>query len=209
MRFGVNGTITSLRGDVGRLSHVLIPNLDLRALFRPMSSSQRSQIGKHPETNLVTSKSACVAFHTAVPDGPGKCPVRRSFTKGRCSVPAMQREDWTMRAKCRGMQDALFPEASDQKRARLVCSGCPVRFECLAEALDNRIEWGVWGGMTERERRLLLRQRSDVTSWRSILVGKSNPQPAQPAASGSQSLSASRTPTRRSAAKSVTSVGKD
>jgi WhiB family transcriptional regulator, redox-sensing transcriptional regulator len=114
-----------------------------------------------------------------------------------------------MRAKCRGMQDALFPEASDQKRARLVCSGCPVRFECLAEALDNRIEWGVWGGMTERERRLLLRQRSDVTSWRSILVGKSNPQPAQPAASGSQSLSDSRTPMRRSAVKSVTSVGKD
>ena len=40
----------------------------------------------------------------------------------------------------------LFPEASDEKRAGLVCSGCPVRFECLAEALDNRIEWGVWGG---------------------------------------------------------------
>ena len=44
--------------------------------------------------------------------------------------------------------------------------------ECLAEALDNRIEWGVWGGMTERERRLLLRQRSDVASWKSVLVGK-------------------------------------
>jgi WhiB family transcriptional regulator, redox-sensing transcriptional regulator len=124
-------------------------------------------------------------------------------------VPAVQREDWTMRAKCRGMEDALFPEASDQKRAKLVCSGCPVRFECLAEALDNRIEWGVWGGMTERERRLLLRQRSDVTSWRSILVGRADQQVAQPVSSGSQSLSDSRAPTRRSAAKSVTSVGKD
>jgi WhiB family redox-sensing transcriptional regulator len=123
-------------------------------------------------------------------------------------VPAVQREDWTMRAKCRGMEDALFPEASDQKRAKLVCSGCPVRFECLAEALDNRIEWGVWGGMTERERRLLLRQRSDVTSWRSILVGRANQQ-VQPVSSGSQSLSDRSAPTRRSAAKSVTSVGKD
>ena len=75
----------------------------------------------------------------------GEKPGTAKFTKGRCSVPAMQREDWTMRAKCRGMQDALFPEASDQKRARLVCSGCPVRFECLAEALENPIEWGVWG----------------------------------------------------------------
>ena len=83
-----------------------------------------------------------------------------------------QTEDWTMLAKCRGMGDALFPEAIDQKRAKAVCMGCPVRFECLAEALDDRIEWGVWGGMTERERRQLLRQRPDVRSWRSILLGK-------------------------------------
>jgi WhiB family redox-sensing transcriptional regulator len=46
-----------------------------------------------------------------------------------------------------------------------------VRTECLADALDNEVEFGVWGGMTERERRLLLRQRSDVVSWKSILVG--------------------------------------
>jgi WhiB family redox-sensing transcriptional regulator len=87
-------------------------------------------------------------------------------------VTAVRHEDWTVHAKCQGMEDALFPEASDQKRARLLCSGCPVRSECLAEALDNRIEWGVWGGMTERERRLLLRQRSDVASWSSVLCGK-------------------------------------
>ena len=106
-----------------------------------------------------------------------------------------------MRAKCRGMEDALFPEASDQKRARLLCSGCPVRFECLAEALDNRIEWGVWGGMTERERRLLLRQRPDVTSWSCVLV----PRPAQ-ADDKDQSLSAKRR-RRDEVVRSVTSVG--
>jgi WhiB family redox-sensing transcriptional regulator len=44
-----------------------------------------------------------------------------------------------------------------------------VRAECLAEALDNRIEWGVWGGMTERERRAVLRKRPNVTSWRALL----------------------------------------
>ena len=82
-------------------------------------------------------------------------------------------EDWTLKAKCRGMQDQLFPDGADQKRARTVCVGCTVRSQCLAEALDNRIEWGVWGGMTERERRSLLRQRSDVTSWASLLVGRS------------------------------------
>ena len=46
---------------------------------------------------------------------------------------------------------------------------CPVRTECLADALDNRIEFGVWGGMTERERRALLRRRPNVLSWRRLL----------------------------------------
>lgn len=78
--------------------------------------------------------------------------------------------EWTLQAKCRDMSDALFPEGKDQKRARLVCLGCPVRSECLAEALDNRIEWGVWGGMTERERRHLLRTRPDIISWHEVLV---------------------------------------
>ncbi|WP_040162393.1 WhiB family transcriptional regulator [Nigerium massiliense] len=78
-------------------------------------------------------------------------------------------EDWTLSAKCRGMQDQLFPDGADQKRARTVCLGCSVRSECLAEALDNRIEWGVWGGMTERERRQLLRQRTDIDSWHRVL----------------------------------------
>jgi WhiB family redox-sensing transcriptional regulator len=44
-----------------------------------------------------------------------------------------------------------------------------VRTECLADALDNRVEFGVWGGMTERERRALLRRRPTVTSWRALL----------------------------------------
>ena len=44
-----------------------------------------------------------------------------------------------------------------------------MRTECLAEALDNQIEWGVWGGMTERERRAMLRKRPNVTSWRRLL----------------------------------------
>lgn len=82
---------------------------------------------------------------------------------------ALSNDDWTLRAKCRGMEDALFPEGKDQKRARTVCNGCPVRSQCLAEALDNRIEWGVWGGMTERERRQLLRQRPDINNWHVVL----------------------------------------
>ncbi|WP_019633551.1 WhiB family transcriptional regulator [Actinomadura atramentaria] len=78
--------------------------------------------------------------------------------------------DWTVRAACRNADpDALFVQGAAQNRAKLVCRGCPVRTECLADALDNRIEFGVWGGMTERERRALLRRRPDVRSWRELL----------------------------------------
>ena len=78
--------------------------------------------------------------------------------------------DWTARAACKGTDpDELFVQGAAQNRAKLICRGCPVRTECLADALDNRIEFGVWGGMTERERRALLRRRPDVTSWRDLL----------------------------------------
>ena len=78
--------------------------------------------------------------------------------------------DWTARAACKGTDpDELFVQGAAQNRAKLICRGCPVRTECLADALDNRIEFGVWGGMTERERRALLRRRPDVDSWRELL----------------------------------------
>ncbi|MFZ5852716.1 MAG: WhiB family transcriptional regulator [Actinomycetota bacterium] len=78
--------------------------------------------------------------------------------------------DWASLAACRSADpDALFVQGAAQNRAKAVCTGCPVRTECLADALDNRVEFGVWGGMTERERRALLRRRPNVTSWRRLL----------------------------------------
>ncbi|MFL6026565.1 MAG: WhiB family transcriptional regulator [Friedmanniella sp.] len=82
--------------------------------------------------------------------------------------------DWAAAAKCRGTGDVLFAQGAEQRRVRVLCDGCPVKRECLAEALDDRIEWGVWGGMTERERRHLLRTRPDVTSWRAVLLQESS-----------------------------------
>ncbi len=78
--------------------------------------------------------------------------------------------DWPAQAACRGTDpDRLFVQGAAQNRAKAICFGCPVRTECLADSLDNQIEFGVWGGMTERERRALLRRRPEVRSWRILL----------------------------------------
>ncbi|WP_030230207.1 WhiB family transcriptional regulator [Streptomyces sp. NRRL S-350] len=77
--------------------------------------------------------------------------------------------DWG-RAACRGVDpDELFVEGAAQNRAKSLCVGCPIRTECLADALDRRVEFGIWGGMTERERRALLKRRPTVVSWRRLL----------------------------------------
>ncbi|MDX3026181.1 WhiB family transcriptional regulator [Streptomyces acidiscabies] len=79
-------------------------------------------------------------------------------------------ESWGARAICRTADpEELFVEGAAQNRAKAACTGCPVRTECLAYALDHRIEHGAWGGMTDRERRALLRRRPTVTSWRRLL----------------------------------------
>jgi WhiB family redox-sensing transcriptional regulator len=78
-------------------------------------------------------------------------------------------EQWALQGSCiEAEPDALFVRGAAQQIAKQVCMSCPVIAECLADALDNRTEFGVWGGMTERERRALLKRRPDVTSWRAL-----------------------------------------
>jgi len=77
--------------------------------------------------------------------------------------------DWAQQAVCTKTEpDALFVRGAAQQAAKQVCVGCPVIAECLADSLDNRTEFGVWGGMTERQRRALLKRRPEVVSWREL-----------------------------------------
>ncbi|WP_422070955.1 WhiB family transcriptional regulator [Streptomyces lasalocidi] len=98
---------------------------------------------------------------------PGEC---GGPDRGEDGVGVNGEDTWGQRAVCRTADpDELFVEGAAQNRAKALCTGCPVRTECLAYALDHRIEHGIWGGMTERERRALLRRRPLVTSWRRLL----------------------------------------
>ena len=67
--------------------------------------------------------------------------------------------DWVDRAACAGTDHRLFFGLTDRlvTEARAVCAGCPVQAECLSYAMDNEEQFGVWGGLTVRERRALRR----------------------------------------------------
>jgi WhiB family redox-sensing transcriptional regulator len=73
---------------------------------------------------------------------------------------------WVSQGLCRTTDpDQLFVRGAAQRKAAVICRHCPVIAECGADALDNRVEFGVWGGMTERQRRALLKQHPEVSSW--------------------------------------------
>lgn len=78
---------------------------------------------------------------------------------------------WKLRGNCTATDpDDMFVTGAKQQQAKQICRGCPVRMQCLAYALDRGDEWGVYGGMTSRERNIVLRQHPDVTSWRRLFI---------------------------------------
>ena len=66
---------------------------------------------------------------------------------------------WERDARCNQYDPDIFfdPRVKSERKAKSVCGRCPVRTECLTYALETRIEFGVWGGMTGKERKVLLR----------------------------------------------------
>jgi WhiB family redox-sensing transcriptional regulator len=66
------------------------------------------------------------------------------------------RPPWQERALCRGQTELFFPErGASTEPAKAICDECPVRAECLDHALEGRDRHGIWGGLSERQRRKL------------------------------------------------------
>ena len=67
---------------------------------------------------------------------------------------------WQEQALCAQTDpESFFPEKGGSTReAKRICSGCEVRAECLEYALQNDERFGIWGGLSERERRKLKRR---------------------------------------------------
>ncbi|MGB3732383.1 WhiB family transcriptional regulator [Microbacterium sp.] len=85
-------------------------------------------------------------------------------------VPGVRRADvdetgalaWQVDALCAQTDpEAFFPEKGGSTRdAKRICASCEVRSECLEYALSNDERFGIWGGLSERERRKLKRRAS-------------------------------------------------
>jgi WhiB family transcriptional regulator, redox-sensing transcriptional regulator len=87
--------------------------------------------------------------------------------------------EWVHRAKCRDEDPELFfpigttgPAAAQIDAAKAICMQCEVRLQCLEWALATAQDAGVWGGMSEEERRALRRaRRREAAGLRPLVVG--------------------------------------
>jgi WhiB family transcriptional regulator, redox-sensing transcriptional regulator len=74
----------------------------------------------------------------------------------------MKDDGWKLQGLCREVDpDTFFPDVGESTRpAKFVCRRCKVQTECLEYALENEEAFGVWGGMSARERRKYLKRVS-------------------------------------------------
>ncbi|HKA93408.1 MAG TPA: WhiB family transcriptional regulator [Acidimicrobiia bacterium] len=94
----------------------------------------------------------------------------------------MTERTWQLRAACRGPESVLFfppttPERKDERdareaKAKSICAACPVQVACLDYALSIREPHGIWGGLTEAERRLLVDLQPSPSQAPAAAVGK-------------------------------------
>ena len=77
---------------------------------------------------------------------------------------------WQDLANCRGADpDLFFPERGASTRtAKGICRECSVRTECLEFAIVSSEKFGIWGGLTERERRKIRRERAAIAAQRRV-----------------------------------------
>jgi WhiB family redox-sensing transcriptional regulator len=92
----------------------------------------------------------------------------------RLPKPVASEWDWQLKGACQGLNSSVFFHPDGERgsararradRAKAICQGCPVLEQCRRHALAAREPYGVWGGLTEEERRELWTDR------RPLLVG--------------------------------------
>lgn len=130
--------MAEFRADFGSSA----PTEGLRA--RPASGSDPSEYGrKQKDESLAALRVGTIAARQLI------------------SAALGTGEVWETYALCKTLPPSTFfpSDGRGVEVARQACAPCPVREECLEHALVNRIDHGIWGGTSERERRRILKRR--------------------------------------------------
>src|SRR5436305_10164243 len=107
------------------------------------------------------------------PDRPARTVLEMTDTR-RLPKPVANEWDWQLQGSCQGLNSNVFFHPDGERgsarsrradRAKAICKRCPVLEQCRRHALSAREPYGVWGGLTEEERRELW------TGQRKLLVG--------------------------------------
>lgn len=71
-----------------------------------------------------------------------------------------RRTDWRLHAACAHVDPELFypPKGATSRPAIRICTACPVRADCLRSAIEHAEPYGIWGGLTANQRRVLRRR---------------------------------------------------
>ena len=111
-------------------------------------------VGRHPATDSKETGGE-VVIHTSIQEE---------------AMTMVEEPAWQDLANCLGVDpDLFFPErGASTREAKEVCRGCVVRESCLEYALTHGEKFGIWGGMSERERRRIRRQRALAQRSKSI-----------------------------------------
>jgi WhiB family redox-sensing transcriptional regulator len=132
------------------------------APFRAAGDARENYQGDTIEPNVLGDGAAGpeLAPRAPVTDLPRHDAFAGVDVLGSFAVPGDEEPDWQENALCAQTDpEAFFPEKGGSTReAKRICSGCDVRAECLEYALAHDERFGIWGGLSERERRRLRRE---------------------------------------------------
>src|SRR5699024_6016580 len=166
------------------MQHILLITEERASTSVPQRISKRRTLDPAWRRRMAESRSQ---------SRPAATPVRQTVKQLTTRESFKNRGEWITHAHCRSVDpEELFVKGAAQRKAVAICRHCPVVLQCRADALDNKVEFGGWGGMTERQRRALLRRHPDVTDWHDFFCGRSDAAAAQREAEGQASAPLSR-----------------
>jgi len=79
---------------------------------------------------------------------------------------------WMAQGNCSNKPPELFfpSDGAGVEKAKNICASCPVKQTCLEHALSHRINHGVWGGCSERQRRRIRKERRQRRMQKELLI---------------------------------------